>query len=51
MTVGVTVSVAAEMALLTAIVAVSLAAERRGTLMAGAQAAAGGSGGPTSVEA
>jgi low temperature requirement protein LtrA len=49
--VGVTVSVAAEMALLTAIVAVSLAAERRGTPMAGTQAAAEGSGGPTSVEA
>ena len=42
--VGVTVSVAAEMALLTAIVAVSLAAERRGTPMAGTQAAAEGSG-------
>ena len=38
--VGVAVSVAAEMALLTVIVAVALAAERRGTLAAERRAAA-----------
>jgi hypothetical protein len=42
---GVTVSVAAEMALLTVIVAVSLAAERRGTLAGEGRAAARQDGG------